>query len=526
MSAASPVRMKKSPIKDKAQSAQANVIVSRSPGTGRELGQVQTASSATIGVMVAAARQAQAGWDDLGLRGRLAMMRKLKNVLYENADSLIDTLVAEAGKPTFEATLEFWASMEALVYNIGIGPRTLAPRRELVRLMPHHKHRIEHRPYGVVLVIAPWNFPLFLSLPPIIAALIAGNAVIYKPSEFATQMGEAIAQVVVKAGLPAHVFQVAQGAGDIGAALIREHPNKIVFTGSPGTARKIAAAAGELLIPLTLELGGKDAAIVLEDADLNRTAAGITWAGMLNAGQACVSIERIYVRREVADLLVEKMAKVMNDHIRLGPGEAPSTTMGAITTDAQMDIIDSQVREAVGQGARIILGGHAAEDQQGSFYLPTLITDVTPNMRIARQETFGPVIVVVPVDSDEEALRLANDSPYGLTGSVWTRNRARGLALARRMKVGQACVNDHVLATSAPNLPWGGNNDSGYGRTGGAQGLLDMTVAQVLTTERFKPVPREPFWYPYTPLKQKLVRRAINILYAPGLLNKLRALFR
>src|SRR5258708_9245732 len=268
----------------------------------------------------------------LGAVGRLAVMRQFKHGLHENADMVIDMLVAETGKPTFEATLEFWAVIEALVYNIGIAPKTLKPAREGVRLMPHHVHHVEHRPYGVVLVIAPWNFPLFLSLPPIIAALIVGNAVIYKPSEFASQIGELIGQVLAKAGLPAGVFQVVQGVGQVGASVILPHPNKIVFTGSPGTARKIAAAAGELLIPLTLELGGKDAAIVLEDADLDRTAAGLAWSGMLNAGQACLSVERIYARREIADQFVDKLAKIVNEEIRIGPGDASGITMGAITT--------------------------------------------------------------------------------------------------------------------------------------------------------------------------------------------------
>jgi succinate-semialdehyde dehydrogenase/glutarate-semialdehyde dehydrogenase len=245
---------------------------------------------------------------------------------------------------------------------------------------------------------------------------------------------------------------------------------------------------------------------------------------MVNAGQACLSIERVYVLRPVADQLVEKMAKVISDHVRLGPGEAVFTTMGAITTEAQIKIIDSQVKEATQQGARVVVGGGVAEDKGGRFYLPTLITDTTPEMRVARDETFGPVIVVQAVDSEEEALKLANGTRYGLTGSVWTRNKARGLALAQQMNVGVASVNDHVMSSSVPNVPWGGVNDSGYGRTRGKEGLLEMTTTQSLSVERFIPLRREFFWYPYTDFKYNLLRRAMHLLYGPTLRDRLRAI--
>ncbi|MEP7285450.1 MAG: aldehyde dehydrogenase family protein [Chloroflexota bacterium] len=507
-----------------ANSDQPNVLVSTSPATGRKLGEVWVTPPAEAEAVMTRARQAQDSWKALGLKGRLAVMRKLKRTMYRYTDLLVDTLVAEQGRPRFEALIEFWCTIELLAYDIRIAPRTLAPEHTLVPLVPHRVHWVEKNPYGTVLVIAPWNFPLLLSLTPIFSALIAGNTVVYKPSEFSTQMGEALVKVIYEAGVPREVFQIVHGAGDLGAALVKARPNKIVFTGSPTTARKIAAAAGELLIPLTLELGGKDAAIVLEDADLDRTAAGLVWGGLLNAGQACLSVERIYVRCEVADQLVAKMAKIINEQVRIGPGEAPETTMGAITTDAQLNIIDSQVREAIEQGARLVSGGRVVEDRAGRFYLPTLITNATPMMRIVSEETFGPVIAVIPVSSDEEALKQANSTRYGLTGSVWTGNRARGIALAKRMRVGHASVNDHIVSASVPSLPWGGMDDSGYGRTRGREGLLDMIVTQVISAERFKPLPRELFWYPYTPLKLTLIQRAIDVLYAPRWLDKLRAL--
>src|SRR5579859_2063498 len=353
MAVVSPVKDKTAQAGNGTQGQSHEQIISYSPADARELGRVPVATLDDVKAAMAQARRAQTAWHDLGIGGRLAIMNRALDAMHHNADFMIDILVAESGKPKFEATVEYWASIEGMRYNLSIARKTLRTQRRPTLLIPHHIHRVEHRPYGVVLVIAPWNFPLFLSWPPIITALIAGNAVIYKPSEFATQMGQAIANVLWEGCVPRDVFQVQHGAGAVGAGLIQEHPDKIVFTGSPGTGRKIAAAAGEQLIPLTLELGGKDAAIVLEDADLDRTAAGVTWAGMLNAGQACLSVERIYARREIADALVDKMVRVMNDHIRLGPGDSDETSMGAITTAPQFEIINRQVREAVAGGARV-----------------------------------------------------------------------------------------------------------------------------------------------------------------------------
>jgi acyl-CoA reductase-like NAD-dependent aldehyde dehydrogenase len=506
-----------------AADAPATTIISTNPATGQKLAEFATTPVDQLPVLMEKARNAQPAWEKLGFNQRIAIVRKIVNLLYQNSEKLIHILMTEQGKPEFEAYIEFWPAIELTALYSRIVKKVAKPERIFVPMLPHRQHWVEHKPFGVVAVIAPWNFPVMLSLPPIIAALITGNTVIYKPSEFSSQVGAFLNDILHQAGIPNDVFQTVYGMGDVGAALVKAKPDKLVFTGSPNTARKISAAAAVNLTPMTMELGGKDAAIVLEDADLDRTAMALVWAGMLNAGQACLSVERLYVRREVAEPLVQKMAAIMDDHVRLA-AHHDQPTMGPIITSAQLNIIDSHIKEAVEQGARVIAGGRVAEDSSGRFYLPTLITDVKPEMRVIHEETFGPVIAVVPVDTDEQAVQVANDSQFGLTGSVWTRNRARGIALAQQMRVGHASINDHIISSSTPQVPWGGIKDSGYGRTRGREGLLDMMFIQAVSIERFAPLPREIFWYPYTQLKVNLIRRVLGFLYAATWGEKLSAL--
>lgn len=501
------------------------VIVSRSPATGRKLGEVPITPPSQAPAIMQQARAAQMRWFEAGLPFRLEVMRAWQERLRRNFDWLVGMVVAEQGRPPFEALTEFLTAIELIAYYRRLAPRALAPTRHFVLLDPHHQHWTARQPYGVVLVITPWNFPLILSITPIAAALITGNAVVFKPSEYSTQVGEALARTLREAGVPEGVFQIVHGKGDLGAALIEQRPDKISFTGSTATGRKIAIAAAERLIPVTLELGAKDAALVLEDADLERAADGIVWGAMFNAGQACLSIERAYVMRTVAEPLMQRMKAAIEKYIRVGSGEALQVTMGALTTQAQLEIVDQQVREALAGGARLICGGHILEGHNGRAYAPTILTDVKPEMRLMREETFGPVLAVVPIDSAEEGVAAINALSYGLTCSVWTRNRARGLALMEQIEVGHASLNDHIITASVPQVAWGGVKYSGYGRSRGVEGLHDMTYAKVYSAERFAPLPRELFWYPYTSFKYNLLRRFINVYYATTWRERLAALF-
>jgi acyl-CoA reductase-like NAD-dependent aldehyde dehydrogenase len=498
-------------------------IVSVNPVNGKVIGEIETATPGEAHLAMERARRAQKTWGALSLDERLRKIKKVRDVFYNLHENIIQIMVEEQGKVAHEALIELLPTIALMDYYLRNAKKILKPHSEFVALIPYRKHVSVRRPHGVVLVITPWNYPFLLSVGPVIAALITGNTVILKPSEHASQTGVLIERIFRDGGIPDDVFQVVQGYGDVGAALVDAKPNKISFTGSEAVGRKIAARAGELLIPVTLELGGKDAAIVLEDANIKRTAHGIVWGGLINAGQACLAVERIFVMRSVADELVETMREVIEKHVRPGAGDQPDTSFGSITTEAQLKIIERQVQDAMNKGATIVTGGQLI-DMPGRFYAPTIVTNITEDMEIYTEETFGPVISVIPVDSEREAIELTNASVYGLGASIWTEDQKRGRNIARQLNVGMISINDHLSSPNAPQMPWGGVGASGYGRTRSHEGLTDMTISHAISSERFRlPLFLEPFWLPYTPLKRTLARRFTRFWFGPTLKERLKA---
>lgn len=497
-------------------------IISYNPATGQANGEVIAAATADVASIMERARKAQTLWAARPLDERVEILKQVKRAFYNHHEDILAVMVNEQGRTTHEADVaEYLPTLAMLDYYIRRAPKILKSRKVFVWPLAYRRHLITRKPHGTVLVIAPWNFPIYLSMAPIATALVAGNAVIFKPSEFATQSGELIKRILYEGQVPEDVFQVVHGYGDVGAALIDAHPDKICFTGSEATGRKIAAKAGQMLIPVTLELGGKDAALVMEDANLKRTAQGLVWGGTLIAGQACVSVERVYVVQSVAEKLIQEMKAVIEKHVHPGPGNQTASTYGAITTEAQLKIIEAQVEEAKQQGARIVTGGKRM-DLAGRFYAPTVITDVRDDMAVVKDETFGPVIVVVSVEDEAEAIRRSNESIYGLTASVWTEDRQRGKRIAAKLQVGVTSVNDHITSMNAPHMPWGGVKATGYGRTRSHEGLLEMTTAHGFSTERIR-LPFEPFWLPYTAWKRSLIRRFTHLWYGPTWQDKLKA---
>ncbi len=388
-------------------------------------------------------------------------------------------------------------------------PRMLAPERIDLHLLRHRRSYIHYAPRGVVGVISPWNFPFSIPMGEVMMAVLAGNGVVLKPSEVTPLIALLGKKLFDDCGLPADLLQVVTGRGPAGAALIDAGIDYCVFTGSVATGQKVGAACGQRLIPCTLELGGKAPAIVCADADLERTASAIVWGGFANAGQVCASVERVYAHHAVHDELVERIV-ALTQSLRQGDAGAAEVDVGAITWDRQLDEVERLVRSAVAAGARIRTGGERASGP-GLFYPPTVLTDCEPSMEVMKKEIFGPVIPIMKVGSEAEAIELANDSHLGLLGYVFTKDRRRGKRLAERLEVGTVMVNDVLNTFACPETPWGGLKMSGVGRTHSIIGLRDLCQVRHVNYDRLAPK-KELWWYPYSDRKFRVLLRTMKAL--------------
>ncbi len=474
-------------------------IAVENPATGETLANVPALDAAAVRGLAAAARAAQPGWAEAGFEERAKVLLAARAWMVANAERVVSTICGETGRPADEtqfaelsygmAALEFWAKM-APAY---LGDEEIQSASPFVR---GRKLVVRYAPVGLVGVIGPWNYPLNNSFGDCIPALAAGNAVILKPSDVTPLTSLLMAEMLGDCGLPEGVFAVATGRGETGAALVDE-VDAVMFTGSIATGKKVMARAAETLTPVSLELGGKDPMLVLADADLERAANAAVSYGMNNSGQVCISVERIYVEAPVHDEFVERVREKV-EGLRQGPPGAPGTVdVGAIIFEPQIDLIDSHVRDAVEKGASVVTGGKRG-DGPGRFYEPTLLTGVDHSMRCMVEETFGPTLPVMKVADAEEAVQLANDGPYGLQASVWTRDTERGEALARRIEAGVACVNDAQVNYGALELPMGGWKSSGLGSRHGADGIRKYTKRQsLMITPGYAPS-RDAHFFPYS----------------------------
>jgi len=483
------------------------------PATGEQIAVVENMSAGQVEALVARARAAQPGWAALGFAERGRLMYALRYWLVSNRARLIDIVVAENGKTREDAllaelfymadSLGFWAK-RAEKYLADEKVRTHSP------FVFGKKVVVRHRPLGVVGVIAPWNYPLTLGVGDALPALMAGNAVVIKPSEVTPLATKMLVEAAAEVGFPPDVFLLATGDGATGAALV-DHADMIMFTGSTRTGRKIGARCGERLIPCSLELGGKDPMIVLADADLERAAnVAVEWA-MRNSGQICMSVERVYVEAPAYDEFVAKVTKKVTALRQGVPGAAGSVDVGAITFPPQMDTIESHVRDAVDKGARIATGGHRGSGP-GRFFQPTVLLDVDHTMSCMTEETFGPTLPVMKVADEEEAIRMANDGAYGLASSVFTRDIARGERVARRLNAGVTWINDAIMSYLAQEAPFGGAKDSGLGARHGAGGIRKYCQTQTILTTRFA-LKREPTMFPNAATRSRLFERLMVLLW-------------
>jgi acyl-CoA reductase-like NAD-dependent aldehyde dehydrogenase len=501
-----------------ATSAARPEIPVENPATGQIVGTVPDLDAAALAELARKGRAAQPHWEAYGMQARAQVLKRAQKWLMDNRERVIATILSETGKTYEDAVFaEIAYAANAFGFWADHAPEYLADER--VRssqlLVKGKKLLLRYRPLGLIGVIGPWNYPLTNSFGDCIPALMAGNSVILKPSEVTPLTSLLLAEGLRDCGLPQDVFQVATGRGDTGAALV-EQVDMIMFTGSTRTGRKVAEGAARRIIPCSLELGGKDPMIVLSDADLERAANVAVYYSMQNAGQTCISIERVYVEAPVYDEFVGKVSEKMSA-LRVGAPHGPgSVEVGAITFPPQLDTIEDHVQDAIDKGARVLTGGQRVSDGGGRFYAPTLLVDVDHTMKIMTEETFGPTLPIMKVADADEAVRLANDSPYGLGASVFSRDTARGEAVARRLEAGAANVNDALVNYTVLELPMGGAKASGLGSRHGAGGIRKFCAQQALVITPRLALKREVHMFPYKAKSTKMIGRLFAFLYGRG----------
>jgi acyl-CoA reductase-like NAD-dependent aldehyde dehydrogenase len=453
-------------------------LVSTNPATGAEVGRFPVADAAAVAEAVDRAREAGRWWDGLGYAERRRRLLRWRALVANRMTEAAELLHAETGKPVAEGVVETAAAIGDIGWAARHARRVLGPRR-VRRVLPvaEAAARLEYQPYGVVGVIGPWNYPVLVPVSSIAYALAAGNAVVHKPSEWTPAVGQWLADTLAQA-VPEHpVLQVVHGTGEVGSALCQSGVDKLSFTGSTATAKKVMAACAQTLTPVVLEAGGKDAMIVDSDADLDAAAEACVWGALTNAGQTCVGIERAYVASEVYDGF---LSRVVERAGRLTVGAGDGADLGPITMPAQLEVIRRHVEDALARGGKAVLGGPDAV--RPPYVHPTILVDVPADALAVREETFGPTLVVTPVESMEQALRLANDTPYGLGGAIYGRKRALGLA--RRLRSGMTSVNDVLSFAGMTSLPWGGVGASGIGRLRGTDGLREFGRAKSIVVRQ------------------------------------------
>jgi len=473
-------------------------IPSIDPATGRVCASFESTLPQELPQLLMKARAAQAGWAKRSTEERCSHIAALKKKILEARNELADAVVRESGKPRAEALFaDVFISLDTAEYFAEQGGELLRPAT-----IPHHSTAaraksgtLRYEPRGVLGIISSWNYPLAIPMSQIIPAVAAGNAVLCKNSDFTPQCGALIERLFIDAGFPQNVVTVVQGGGEVGQALIDAAPDKVIFTGSVATGRRVAEACAKKLIPSVLELGGKDAMVVLADADLDVASSAAVWGSYTNCGQVCLSVERLFVEQAVeekfAALCVAKARK-----LRLGPGSDPATDVGPLIRPQHVQRMSDLIADAVSRSAKVLCGGIPRPDLGPGFFEPTVVTGVDASMKLFQEETFGPILAIQVVPDAKEAIQRANDSPFALAASIWTKNKALGLSLAAGLRAGAVMVNDAISYFGIAEAPHGGCGASGWGRTHGKAGLLEMVQMKYIDVDLL-PRRQKPWWYRY-----------------------------
>lgn len=497
------------------------ILTVRDPATGTTIREIPVTQADDVADLFVQASIVQKRWAEVPVKKRAAMLIDLRETLIDRIDCISELLSQENGKPRFEAMVnEIIAAIELCTYFAKCGPGVLRDQPIKLGLMKHRSSSLNYWPLGVIAVITPWNYPFLLPMSELVMAVLAGNAVLFKPSEVTPLIGIRIQELFEEAGFPKGLITTVVGDGSIGAKLVDAKPAKIFFTGGVSTGKKIMRAASEGLTPVNLELGGKDPMIVLADANLDFATSAALWGAFSNSGQICASVERAIVHQSIADsfkkLLKEKVAK-----LRQGPSVNALNDLGPITFEKQKNVYAAQIQQAKEKGADFLTGGSFSEDRR--YLEPTLVTgDGIEAFDIYNEETFGPVLAITTFNSIDEAIEKANQSRYGLVASIITQNLGLGESIARRLEVGTVTINEVIYTAGLPETPWGGVKETGIGKKHSAQGLLEfVNTRHIHTAKSMLFVFKSLWWFPYTPFQYATFRQFAE-LYRRSWLTKLR----
>jgi acyl-CoA reductase-like NAD-dependent aldehyde dehydrogenase len=497
-------------------------IFSRNPATGELLAELEPTPLSELPLIFARAREAQSKWAAVSVKKRAHLLRQLREVMIDRAEEIAELISKENGKPRFEALAsEVFSPIDTITYFADRAPALLKDKNIPLVFMRHRKSKLNYWPLGVVAVIAPWNFPLMLPLSTIVIALLCGNAVVFKPSEITPLVGLKIQELCEAAGLPANIIQTVIGDGSVGAAIIDQRPAKIFFTGSTATGRKIMKAAAEHLIPVNLELGGKDAMIVLADADLDFATSCAVWGGYSNAGQFCAATERVLVHESIAQPFTTMLKEKLKT-LRQGPSSGLENDLGPITFHKQAAVYEEHLNQAHAAGVQFPLGGALSSDRR---YMPPAIVagSGVEKLEIYNEETFGPVVAITTFRSITEAIEKANRSKYGLLASVITKNISMGEEIARQLEVGTVTINEVAYTGGLAETPWGGLKESGFGRVRSEMGIYEFVNVRHIHKPRSRLlVFKSAWWFPYTPYQYETFKLALQ-LYRRSWVDRVRA---
>ncbi|MEO6587979.1 MAG: aldehyde dehydrogenase family protein [Pyrinomonadaceae bacterium] len=474
--------------------SKSNEIISYNPATNEEIGRVANTSAEEVEIAAENARKAFQTWRNTAFSERKKIVMKAREIILAEMDEIAHLISNESGKPVAEAfSMEIAPVLDLMQYFARNAEKLLKPRKINIGLygLLGRTSKIVYQPLGVVGIIPAWNYPFSIPLGETVMALMAGNTVVLKPSELTPLIGLKIGEIFKKAGTPENVVQIVTGTGETGAALVESAPDKIIFTGSVATGKKIAEAAAKNLTSVVLELGGKDPMIVFADANLELAAEGAVWGAFCNSGQSCSSVERLYVeesaKEKLTNLIVEKTKK-----LKQGNGDLETTDIGAMSSQRQIEIVKDHVESFEKEGAKILTGGKSHE----LFFEPTVISNADNSMRGMRVETFGPTLPIAIFKTEDEAIKLANDSEFGLTASVWTGDLKKGKRVAEQIEAGSVCVNEVLYTHGIGQTPWGGFKNSGRGRTHGVEGLMELVQPQHIHVNKISILPNA-WWFPY-----------------------------